>query len=529
MTTNLNTVRYPLSISVTCPSNVEVGDPVRISDHLTVAKISSAGHRDLIGTVVQHEDNATECVVATKFNKRTTRTANAEMGFGPFVWGTLNKPVAWTPPYFATVTGDNSGPFTITATAATPAVGSQTETFSFYVAAGGSTTSGEGPFTFETGVDDAVKIKIGAAAAQDFTLSGSAQTAAQVAAQFSAAVGFTATAAGNTVVFQATTVTDTLEIVTVANNAYTVLGLTIAVYPIVAQSNQVKVAVGGGGDQTFTLSGTGKTAAEVAAMFSAATDFTVTAEDGAIVLTADDSEDDLVIKTVTGDCYTELGLVTGTFASVPGADSISITVGTGDPTVLQLTPGAARTAAQIAGEINAGIPDVTATLSGQKIVITCDALNTDFSIDSTDNDCYTALGFTEATVEATAESHDSAAIGGVVIGEPPVASISGILAGPFTITNNDTDALKIKIGGNGSETFDLTAGEDISAADIVTEINDSAVNFVASSDYWGYITLTALEPWDDIVIESVANDAYGILGFSTGTTTASKLVETLEY
>lgn len=529
MTTTLNTVRYPLSISVTCPSNVEVGDPVRISDHLTVAKITSAGHRDIIGNVIQHEDNATECVVSTKFNKRTTRTANAEMGFGPFVWGTLNKPVAWTPPYLATVTGDNSGPFAITATTATPAVGSETETFSFYAAAGGSTTTAEGPFTFETGVSDAVKIAIGSGASQDFTLSGSAQTAAQVAAQFSAGTGFTATAAGNTVVFQATTATDTLEIEAVANDAYTVLGLTAAVYPIVAQSNQVKVAVGSGDDQTFTLTGVDQTAAEVAAQFSAATGFTVTAEDGGIVLTADDAEDDLVVKTVTGDCYTELGLVTGTFASVPGADSISITVGSGDPTVLQLTPGAARTAAQIAAEINAGISEVTATLSGQKLVITCDILNTDFTIDSTTNDCYTALGFAESTIEATAESHDSASIGGVVIGEPPVASVTGTVAGPFTIANNDSDALKIKIGGNSSETFDLTAGTDISAATIVAEINDSAVNFVASSDYWGYITFTALEPWDNIVIEAIANDAYGILGFSTGTTTASKLVETLEY
>lgn len=529
MAETIYTVSKPLSISFTCPTDISVGDPVRVTDELTVSNLTSTAHRDVIGSVIEHLDGESTCVVATKFREKRDRSAYAELGYGPFVWGTDNKPVAWTPPGFATVTGDNSGPFAITATSATAAVGSEEEPFSFYAAAGGSVISGEGPFTFELGVSDAFKIKIGAAAAQDFTLTGASQTAAQVAAQFSTGVGFTATASGNTVIFQATTVTDALEIVTVAANAYTILGLTIDVYDAVAQSNQVKVAVGSGTDQTFTLTGVDQTAAEVVAQFSTAVGFTATDDGGTISLLVDDPEDDLVIKTVTGDCYTEVGLTVGTYASVPGADSISITVGSEDPVVLQLTAGSARTASQIATEINAGIPDVTATLSGQKLVITCDILDTDFSIDSTDNDCYTALGFTEATIESVDQSHSAAAIGGIVIAQPLATYIEGSKIGTFAIVNGSADALKIKIGSNSSETFDLTAGTARMASQVVTDINTTAVNFVASVSYLGRIVLTALQPWDDIEIESVANDAYDVLGFSIGTTTASKTVTTLEY
>lgn len=506
-------------INFTCPSSIEVDDPVRIASDLTVAGITSAGHRDIIGSVVEHIDDETTCTVATKFNRRTQREAASELSVGPFVWGTLNKVVGWTPAGFATVTGGNSGPFVIAKATIT---GTGTENFT--IAKATITGTVDETFNITENSNDTVAISVNGGATQTFTLTaGAARTAAEVATDFAAGTGFTASAAGTKVQFVAHTAGHTLAIVAVADDAYTTLGLTAAV---VEGNDTVKVSVNGATAQTISLTAGTRTAAQVAADFSGATGFVASASTGHVVLTASTAGQTLEIVAVNCDAYTALGFTAG---EVEAVDTISVTVGSGDPVVLSLTAGAARTAAQIAAEINAGIPDITATLSGQKIVLTCDALYTDFSIDAVDNDCYSILGFSTGDVEASDASHSPAAIGGVVIAQPEAASVTGTIAGPYLIANGSTDAFKVTIGSNSAETFDLTAGTARTAEQVVADLNATAANFIASMTYDGKVKITALQAWDDIEIESVSNDAYAVLGFSEAVTSASMTVQTLEY
>jgi hypothetical protein len=323
MASKLQKLQNPLSIAFPCPANLVANEPVRIAGDLTVAKLTSAGHRDILGNVIRFLEGAT-CTVETSFRERRTREAYSELPVGPFVWGEASKPVAWTPGGFASVTGSVSGPFAITAE----------------------------------------------------------------------------------------------------------------------------------------------------------------------------------------------------------ANAISVTVGSEDPVVLPLTIGAARTATQIAGEINAAISDITATLSGQKIVLTCDRLLTDFTINTVDADCYALLGLEVGSVENTDPSHSPAAIGGYVICGPDPLTLTSVLPDLYEITLNTNDTLKLKIGGGEEQSFAITAGEAITATAVVNILNATGVGFVASV-YNNRVKITCNSAWDDI--EITTSNAAATLGFTVGVVTASKTVQTLEY
>jgi len=85
-----------LAVKFTCPTTVGVGDPVVISDDLTVAAISGAGSTSIIGTVCQHLDGAAYCTVETKFReRRDDRVAGAECAVGPFVFDANGEVIAY--------------------------------------------------------------------------------------------------------------------------------------------------------------------------------------------------------------------------------------------------------------------------------------------------------------------------------------------------------------------------------------------------------------------------------------------------
>lgn len=411
-----------LGIGLTCPADVAVGDPVRIASNLTVAKVSSTGHRDIIGSVVQHDDDNTYCTVATPYNYRRTREATAELSVGPFAWGTGNKPVAWTPGGFAAVTGTVDGPFVFAK----------------------ATFTGTVDATFEITLDtnDVFKIKVGAADPVTIQLTaGAARTAAQVATEIAAITGVTAAASGDKV-----------------------------------------------------------------------------------MVTADAVGTKIELQAVTHSCYTTLGFTAGTFES---NDTISVTIGDGTAQTYSFAAGS-TTIASVVNAVNSNIDGVTATASGNKLVLTCDDLGVDFSLDATDNDAYTLLGFTAGDVENTDPSHSELAIGGVVISGPSALSLSGVVKGPYAITNSSNDAFKLAIGSGSDQTFDLTAGTARTATQVAADLNATGTGFVASvSD--DRVVLTASSPWNDIIIKTVANDSYTALGFTAGTYAASKTVQTLEY
>ena len=109
---------------------------------------------------------------------------------------------------------------------------------------------------------------------------------------------------------------------------------------------------------------------------------------------------------------------TATPASITGTEdgTFEITEATNDALLIALdgaaavpitlTAGAARTAAQIAGEINAALSATIVTLSGQKLVFTSETTGASSSIglDAVAADAYATLGFTEGTTPTGVES-----------------------------------------------------------------------------------------------------------------------------
>lgn len=98
-----------------------------------------------------------------------------------------------------------------------------------------------------------------------------------------------------------------------------------------------------------------------------------------------------------------------------------------------------------------------------------------------------------------------------------VASITGTAAETFNVAEGTADAVKIKVGINGtSQTFTLTAGAARTAAQVVADINATAVGFVASATAEAKVQLSSLQIGAPLEIEAVASDAYTVLGFTAG-------------
>lgn len=495
-----------LAIEFACPTTIEVGDiAVLTTTDNTIAKVSTEGSLKKVGTVATHQDGATTCVVETPFReRRDDRVAAAVFMNGPFVWDATGKAASYVQGTIASVTGTEAGPFTFTATAATPAVGTETETFDFEAAAGGSVTGTEAgdftisatistsaigsanePFTF-TAADDQLKVIVDGGAPQTLTLTGSGQTAAQVATQIEAGTtGLSAVAYQDGVEIYATDPTVDWSIETVANNCYTVLGLSVGTYASVEGNNKLLVAVGTGGDQTVTLTpGTVTAAAIVIEINSGTTDLTASSTDSYITLTADSVEDDLIIKPITADCYTELGITADTYEPTVGNDTLKLNVDGEASQTFTLT-GSGRTAAQVAAQISG--TGFTATAEDGSLVLTADDPESDLEIEAVDNDCYTELGLVVDTY----------------------SSVPGDNRLLIAITGGGES-------GGADQSFEITEGER-TATQVAQEINVTAQDFEATASS-NLIVLTASQIGDDIVIKASDADAYTILGFSTGTT-----------
>lgn len=128
--------------------------------------------------------------------------------------------------------------------------------FSFTQALSGRVTGTEvGPFTFGAGTSDQFKVKVGSGDPQTVTLSGSLVTPHLAADLVNAGTnGLTASAtADNRFKLRANNPADSLEIMAVENDAYSVLGFTEAVYAATAGTDRLVVGIAGGADQVFTL------------------------------------------------------------------------------------------------------------------------------------------------------------------------------------------------------------------------------------------------------------------------------------
>jgi hypothetical protein len=187
-----------LAISFACPTDIEVGDVVKISGDNAVVKNTDLGSVNVVGVVCAHIPGAASCTVATRFReRRDDRLAGVTVTPGSFVWGALNKAYPYSGASCATITSANA------------------QTYAVVVS-----------------TSDVVGIKVGGDEKQTFTLTaGAARTAAQIAADINpTAVGFIVTVnADNKLVFTALNVNQSLEITAETHTANTVLGLTAGV------------------------------------------------------------------------------------------------------------------------------------------------------------------------------------------------------------------------------------------------------------------------------------------------------------
>lgn len=154
--------------------------------------------------------------------------------------------------------------------------------FSFTPAVPGKFTGTElGPFAIVLSTNDTFKLRVGVPGAwgaeQTVSFTAGTWTAQQICDEINAqTTGINATVTDNKVHVEAIDPNQDVEVLTVANNAYSALGVSVAVFSHSAGTNRLVLAVDAGADQSFTLAAahaeTGQfslTSAEVATQIAA--------------------------------------------------------------------------------------------------------------------------------------------------------------------------------------------------------------------------------------------------------------------
>jgi hypothetical protein len=131
-------------------------------------------------------------------------------------------------------------------------------------------------------------------------------------------------------------------------------------------------------------------------------------------------------------------------------------------------------------------------------------------------------------IEYVEASHDHLPAG-LIISKPPALAIEGTVQELFTITGSSNDGFSIKVGGGASQPITLAAGADKTAAQIATDINGKTTDITCSATDDGRLVITADAAYNDLEIETVANDCYSTLGLTIAVNHCSLVVETLEY
>ena len=284
----------------------------------------------------------------------------------------------------------------------------------------------------------------------------------------------------------------------------------------------------GGASQPVSLTpGAAATITDIAAEINlAVTDITasVDGETGSLVLTTDDTADDLVVEAPADNANATLGLTAGTYAHEPQTDQFSVKIADGESQVFTLTPGS-RTITQVVADFAAAVGFAASAVSG-KLRLTTDDLQNTLEIEAVTGDCYTALGF-EPDVYDETWSHNPAAIQGIMIAGPDPCSVAGTIREPFAITTGSNDKIKLPVRAGGSQEFTLAQATAATAQDIADTINLTATDVTASA-VAGRLVLTANASWQDIEIEAIANDAYDALGLEAAVTAFPTAIQTLE-
>ena len=166
---------------------------------------------------------------------------------------------------------------------------SDTGPFVFAAPYAGNVTGSEvGPYTIVTGESDAMTIAVGAGVDQSVVLTQGTRTAQNVVDEINAqTTSLTASIVDGCVKIAANTITDSIIIKAVANDAYTVLGITSGTYPAYDGTNSLVIAVDGEADQTFEMTEGTLTAGQVVTLLSTLTGATASASQGKLIITSD--------------------------------------------------------------------------------------------------------------------------------------------------------------------------------------------------------------------------------------------------
>jgi len=430
------------------------------------------------------------------------------------------------------------------------ALGLTAAVYSAVPAAGGTHTGTVNTVvTVVLNTNDKLKLKVGAGASQTVTLTAGVDVALttirdEINTQTDNIV---ASVAGGYLKLQAYATYDDLEIEAVANDAYTLLGLTVDVYEATsalagtttgtatgaqfiadAVNTKVKLKVTGGESETVTLTvGAARTITQIAGEINSGTTGLTAAVNGGgfLTLTADETDGDLWVEDVADDAYAVLGLVVDQYEHTVQANQFKVKINSdGDEQTFTLTSGS-RNITQVIADFAAAVGFVASASSGHLRLATEDLADS-LIIMEVSGDCYTALGFTADTYDEV-RSHNPAAIAGLIIGLPSARSVSGGRRGPYAITNGSNDALSITIGDGEAQVFDLTAGAARTASEVCDDINATATDFMASV-VAAKIRITADDRFTDITLDEIAHDAYSTLGLAAGNYAASTAIETLE-
>lgn len=166
---------------------------------------------------------------------------------------------------------------------------SDTGPFVFAAPYAGNVTGSEvGPYTIVTGESDAMTIAVGAGVDQSVVLTQGTRTAQNVVDEINAqTTSLTASIVDGCVKIAANTITDSIIIKAVANDAYTVLGITTGTYPAYDGTNSLVITVDGEADQTFEMTAGTLTAGQVVTLLSTLTGATASASQGKLIITSD--------------------------------------------------------------------------------------------------------------------------------------------------------------------------------------------------------------------------------------------------
>ncbi len=206
------------------------------------------------------------------------------------------------------------GPFTITAVSPGTVLG-----------------AASGPFTFSAS-NNKMLLNTDGGSDVTITLTGTAQTVQQVVDQINAAITDCATEEAGCVRLTAETSDDALDVKTIANSAYSTLGLSVATHDPEGGTDSLVIAIHGQADQTFQLTTGRRTAVQVATDLSGLIGATITTRSGLLRLTTEEYGASASIQIKSTSTATEaLGFDNDAHTGTEGTAQDTITIRAKNP------------------------------------------------------------------------------------------------------------------------------------------------------------------------------------------------------